>query len=99
MFPGVEAFRRDDCLFLISHLDRPVELASRLRPLRERANKLSSVANDIASLRAAFQAIEDSASGLSLSILATVIFPFTLVASMLSMGDHFGPGKSQFWIF
>ena len=26
MFPGVEAFRRDDCLFLIRHLDRPVEL-------------------------------------------------------------------------
>ena len=74
-------------------------LASRLRPLRERANNLSTVANDIASLRAAFQSIEDSASGLSLSILATVIFPFTLVASMLSMADNFRPGKSQFWIF
>lgn len=74
-------------------------LASRLRPLRERANNLSTVANDIASLRAAFQAIEDSASGLSLSILATVIFPFTLVASMLSMPDHYSPGKSHFWIF
>ncbi len=74
-------------------------LASRLRPLRERANNLSNVANDIASLRAAFQGIEDSASGLSLSILATVIFPFTLVASMLSMADQFKPGESQFWIF
>jgi hypothetical protein len=74
-------------------------LASRLRPLRDRANNLSTVASDIASLRAAFQAIEDSASGLSLSILATIIFPFTLVASMLSMPDNFSPGKSKFWVF
>jgi hypothetical protein len=74
-------------------------LAHRLRPLRERANNLSTVANDIASLRAGFQSIEDSASGLSLSILATVIFPFTLVASMLSMPDEYSPGKSRFWIF
>ncbi len=74
-------------------------LASRLRPLRERANNLSTVAKDIASLRAAFQAIEDGASGLSLSILATVIFPFTLVASMFSMADNFKPGNSQFWLF
>ena len=74
-------------------------IALRLRPLRERANNLSTVANDIASMRAAFQAIEDSASGLSLSILATIIFPFTLVASMLSMPDPFKPGGSQFWIF
>ncbi|KAJ9611254.1 hypothetical protein H2200_004437 [Cladophialophora chaetospira] len=74
-------------------------IASRLRPLRERANTLSTVANDIASVRAAFQAIEDSASGLSLSILATVIFPFTLVASMLSMPDPYKPSGSQFWIF
>lgn len=74
-------------------------LAHRLRPLRERANNLSTVANDIASLRAGFQSIEDSASGLSLSILATIIFPFTLVASMLSMPDEYSPGKSRFWIF
>ncbi|KAK5211888.1 hypothetical protein LTR41_002129 [Exophiala xenobiotica] len=74
-------------------------LASRLRPLRERANNLSTVAKDIASLRAAFQAIEDGANGLSLSILAMVIFPFTLVASMFSMADNFKPGNSQFWLF
>jgi hypothetical protein len=74
-------------------------LAHRLRPLRERANNLSTVANDIASLRAGFQGIEDSASGLSLSILATIIFPFTLVASLLSMPDEYAPGKSRFWIF
>ncbi|EXJ94103.1 hypothetical protein A1O1_02496 [Capronia coronata CBS 617.96] len=74
-------------------------LASRLRPLLSRADNLSTVANDIASLRAAFQAIEDSATGLSLSILATVIFPFTLVASMFSMADNFLPGKRSFWVF
>lgn len=74
-------------------------LASRFTPLLNRADNLSTVANDIASLRAAFQAIEDSSTGLSLSILATVIFPFTLVASMLSMADNFLPGKSHFWVF
>ncbi|EXJ84695.1 hypothetical protein A1O3_05365 [Capronia epimyces CBS 606.96] len=74
-------------------------LASRLRPLLTRADKLSTVANDIASLRAAFQAIEDSATGLSLSILATIIFPFTLVASMFSMADGFLPGHDKFWVF
>jgi Mg2+ and Co2+ transporter CorA len=74
-------------------------LASRLRPLRERAYNLSTVAKDIALLRAAFQATEDGANGLSLSLLAMVIFPFTLVASMFSMADNFKPGNSQFWLF
>jgi CorA-like Mg2+ transporter protein len=81
-----------------AHKDFKV-LAARLKPLRDRADNLSTVANDIASLRAAFQAIEDSATGLSLSILATFIFPFTLVASMFSIADDFLPGSKHFWVF
>jgi hypothetical protein len=74
-------------------------IASRHRSLRERANNLSTVANDVAPLWAAFRAIEDSSRRLSLSTLATVIFRFTLMASILSMGGRYGPNESHFWVF
>jgi Mg2+ and Co2+ transporter CorA len=74
-------------------------LAARLKPFCKRADNLSTVANDLASLWAGFKSIEDSEFGLTLSVLATIIFPFTLIAAMLSMGGDFSPGQSKFWIF
>lgn len=74
-------------------------ISSRLQPLRQRVDNLSAMANDLASLRAAFKGIQDSDFGLRLSLFAAIIFPLTLVASMMSMGDDFLPGKRKFWIF
>ena len=72
---------------------------SRLHPLRQRVETLAAMANDLANLRAAFKGIHDGEFGLRLSLFASVVFPLTLVASMLSMGDDFSPGKDKFWIF
>lgn len=72
---------------------------ARLKPLRERVNALGAMANDLAALRAAFKGIQDSDFGMRLSIFASIIFPLTLVASIMSMGDDFLPGKRKFWIF
>lgn len=74
-------------------------IAARLRPFQERMSDLTSLANDIAGLRASFKSIQDGEQGLRLSLFAAVIFPLTLVASMLSMGEDFLPGKSSFWVF
>jgi len=72
---------------------------TRLQPLRERVERLTSIANDLANLRAAFKGIHDGEFSLRLGIFASIVFPLTLVASILSMGDDFLPGKSKFWIF
>lgn len=74
-------------------------IASRLGPLRERVDDLTSIANEVASLRAAFKSIQDGEQSLWLSIFAAGIFPLTLVASMLSMSDNYLPGHENFWVF
>lgn len=72
---------------------------ARLKPLREEVNALGAMANDLAALRAAFKGIQDSDFGMRLSIFASIIFPLTLVASIMSMGEDFLPGRKDFWIF
>ncbi|KAK3353839.1 hypothetical protein B0T25DRAFT_221753 [Lasiosphaeria hispida] len=72
---------------------------TRLQPLRERVELLTAVANDVANLRAAFKGIYDGEFSLRLAIFASIVFPLILVASILSMGEDFLPGKSKFWIF
>lgn len=74
-------------------------ISSRLQPLRGRVEALAAIANDLANLRAAFKGIHDGELGLRLSLFASIVFPLTLVASILSMGDDFLPGKDKFWIF
>lgn len=74
-------------------------IASRLGPLRERVDALTSIANEVASLRAAFKSIQDGEQSLWLSLFAAIIFPLTLVASMLSMSDNYLPGHENFWVF
>jgi hypothetical protein len=71
----------------------------RMQPLRERAEALTAIANDLANLRAAFRGVHDSEFGLRLSLFASIVFPLTMVAAILSMGDDFLPGKGKFWIF
>lgn len=70
---------------------------TRMQPLRDRAEALNSVSNDLANLRAAFRGVYDSEFGLRLSLFASIVFPLTLVASIFSMGDDYQPGRSQFW--
>ncbi|KAH7159356.1 hypothetical protein DER46DRAFT_611594 [Fusarium sp. MPI-SDFR-AT-0072] len=74
-------------------------IAPRLRSYRERVDNLSGIPDQLSSLHAAFKGIDDGAFGLRLSIFAAIVFPITLVAAVLSMGDEFLPGKSKFWIF
>lgn len=71
-------------------------IASRLGPLRERVDDLTSIANEVASLRAAFKSIQDGEQSLRLSLFAAIIFPLTLIASMLSMSDTYLPGREHF---
>jgi hypothetical protein len=72
---------------------------SRMYPLRKRVDALTTIANDLSNLRAAFKGAQDGELSIRLSLLASIVFPLTLVASMLSMGDDFTPGKNRFWIF
>ncbi|KAF2259422.1 hypothetical protein CC78DRAFT_621077 [Lojkania enalia] len=72
---------------------------ARLAPLRERVEALNTIANDLSNLRAAFKGLHDGDLSLRLSVFAAIVFPFTMVASILSMGENFLPGKKQFWIF
>jgi len=72
---------------------------SRLHPLRQRVEALTTIADNLANLRAAFKGINDGEFSLRLSLFASIVFPLTLVASMLSMVDDFSPGKDKFWIF
>lgn len=74
-------------------------LRDRLLLLADRISGLTNIANDLASLQTAFKSIEDGEFALRLSLFASVVFPMTLVTSLLSMGDDFLPGKSRFWVF
>ena len=69
---------------------------ARMQPLRDRAEALNSVSNDLANLRAAFRGVQDSEFGLCLSLFAPVVFPLTLAAGIFSMGDDHRPRKPQF---
>jgi Mg2+ and Co2+ transporter CorA len=70
---------------------------TRMQPLRDRAEALNSVSNDLANLRAAFRGVADGEFSLRLSLFASVVFPLTLLAGIFSMGDDFRPGKPQFY--
>jgi hypothetical protein len=70
---------------------------TRMQPLRDRAEALNSVSNDLANLRAAFRGVSDGEFGLRLSLFASIVFPLTLLAGIFSMGDDFRPGRPQFW--
>lgn len=74
-------------------------LNARLVPLQQRVESLGSIGNDLANLRAAFKGIYDGEFGLRLSLFASIVFPLTLVASILSMGGDFAAGERSFWIF
>jgi hypothetical protein len=74
-----------------------LNIHTRMQPLRDRAEALNSVAQDLANLRAAFRGVQDSEFGLRLALFASIVFPLTLVASIFSMGDDYQPGKPQFW--
>ena len=76
-----------------------ITIQAKLRPFCERVDGLSGMANELASLHMAFKSIKDSELGLRLSVLGSIIFPATLVASLLSMGDPYSPGKPRFWVF
>jgi Mg2+ and Co2+ transporter CorA len=70
---------------------------TRMQPMRDRAEALNSVSNDLANLRAAFRGVHDGEFGLRLSLFASIVFPLTLVASIFSMGDDYLPGGGAFW--
>jgi hypothetical protein len=74
-------------------------ISSRLRLYKARTEALSSTADDIVNLRSAAKSLEDSAFNLRLAIFIAIMFPATLVAALLSMGDGFKPGDGEFWIF
>jgi hypothetical protein len=74
-------------------------IQARMQPLRERGEALSAIASDLSNLRAAFRGVHDSEFGLRLSLFASIIFPLTLVATILSMSDHYLPGADSFWKF
>lgn len=71
---------------------------TRMQPLRDRAEALNSVSNDLANLRAAFRGVSDGEFSLRLSLFASIVFPLTLLAGIFSMGDDFRPGKPRFWL-
>ncbi|KAI9685017.1 MAG: hypothetical protein M1822_005409 [Bathelium mastoideum] len=76
-----------------------LHLYTRLRPFVARAMALDKTANDLASLHANFKSIQHSELGLKLSVFASIVFPATLVSSVLSMGNEFLPGQGKFWVF
>jgi Mg2+ and Co2+ transporter CorA len=72
---------------------------TRMQPMRNRAEALNSVSNDLANLRAAFRGVYDGEFGLRLSLFASIFFSLSLLASIFSMGDDYRPGKNHFWMF
>ena len=67
--------------------------------LRERGEALTAIANDLANLHAAFRGIRDGEFGLRLSLVASIVFPLTLVAGIFSMNSDYLPGEKGFWKF
>ncbi|KAF2228483.1 hypothetical protein EV356DRAFT_437127, partial [Viridothelium virens] len=74
-------------------------IQARLRPFRERVDRLNGVANELANLHAGFKSIQDGEFGLRLSVFASIVFPATLASSLFSMGDSFLPGNDLFWVY
>jgi Mg2+ and Co2+ transporter CorA len=74
-----------------------ITIHTRMQPLRDRAEALNSVSNDLANLRAAFRGVSDGDFSLRLSLFASIVFPLTLLAGIFSMGDDYRPGKKNFW--
>jgi hypothetical protein len=75
------------------------QLYNRLQPYVARASALSSIANELGTLHATYKSVQDSEVGLTFSIIAAVVFPATLIASIFSMNEQFLPGQPQFWVF
>ncbi|KAI9698340.1 MAG: hypothetical protein M1820_007502 [Bogoriella megaspora] len=76
-----------------------IAIQSKFRPHRDQIDRLSGVANDIANLHTALRSSKDGELGLRLSLFASIVFPATLVTSLLSMGDDYLPGRANFWVF
>lgn len=72
---------------------------NKLKPYCDRIDSLSGVANELANLHTAFQSIKSGEFGVRLSLFAVVVFPMTLVTSILSIPDRYGPGKDMFWVY
>jgi Mg2+ and Co2+ transporter CorA len=72
---------------------------TRMRPLRERVEALTSIASDLTNLHAAFRGLHDGELGLWLGLAASIVFPLTLVANIFSMSDDYLPGARSFWKF
>jgi hypothetical protein len=70
---------------------------TRMQPLRDRAEALNSVSNDLANLRAAFRGVADGEFSMRLSLFASIVFPLTLVAGIFSMNENYLPRAAQFW--
>ncbi|PMD19704.1 hypothetical protein NA56DRAFT_647009 [Hyaloscypha hepaticicola] len=76
-----------------------LSIHTRMQLLRERGEALTAIANNLANLHAAFRGIHDSEFGLRLSLVASIVFPLTLVASIFSMSSDYLPGAKAFWKF
>jgi hypothetical protein len=94
---GSESVDEDASLALKGAQKDFITIHTRMQPLRDRAEALDSVANDLANLRAAFRGVADGEFSLRLSLFASVVFPLTLLAGIFSMGDDYRPGRPQFW--
>lgn len=76
-----------------------ISIRARLAPFLERVTGLNSIVNELASQQTAFKSIKDGDFGMRLSLFGSVVFPMTLVASLMSMGGDFLAGKSHFWVY
>ncbi|CAN9451148.1 unnamed protein product [Alternaria alternata] len=94
---GSESVDRHASLALQGAQKDFLTIHTRMQPLRDRAEALNSVSNDLANLRAAFRGVSDGEFSLRLSLFASVVFPLTLLAGIFSMGDDFRPGRPQFY--
>jgi hypothetical protein len=94
---GAESIDENASLALKGAQKDFLTIHTRMQPLRDRAEALNSVSNDLANLRAAFRGVSDGEFSLRLSLFASIVFPLTLLAGIFSMGDDFRPGRPQFW--
>jgi Mg2+ and Co2+ transporter CorA len=94
---GCEEISEDVPLALKGAQKDFITIHNRMQPLRERAEALNSVANDLANLRAAFRGVHDGEFSVRLSLFASIVFPLTLVAGIFSMSEDYLPGTPQHW--
>ncbi|KAH7381234.1 hypothetical protein DE146DRAFT_704720 [Phaeosphaeria sp. MPI-PUGE-AT-0046c] len=94
---GAEAVNENLSMALRGAQKDFLTIHTRMQPMRDRAEALNSVSNDLANLRAAFRGVHDGEFGLRLSLFASVVFPLTLVATIFSMGEAYLPGEKEFW--